>query len=103
MAGALKHLGLSGITRRSALWCVTGSAPYILLGNYVSPDNISFLTALGVDLATAMILKDKPRLHPPYPDAQLFDYLGLRSPGTSRLATTFGARVYTFTGSKEFS
>jgi hypothetical protein len=35
MAGGLMHLGLSGITRRSALWYVTGPAPYILLGNYV--------------------------------------------------------------------
>jgi hypothetical protein len=50
-----------------------------------------------------MILKEKPRLHPPYPDIQLFDYFGLQSPGTSCLATAFGARVYAFTGSKELS
>ena len=31
LAGGLKHLGLSGITHRSALWYVTGAAPYILL------------------------------------------------------------------------
>jgi hypothetical protein len=50
-----------------------------------------------------MILKEKPRLYPPNPDIQLFDYLGLHSAGTSYLATAFGARTYTFTGSKELS
>jgi hypothetical protein len=55
------------------------------------------------DLAAAMIMKKKPRLRPPSPSIQLFDYFGLQSPGTSCLATAFGARMYIFTGSKELS
>jgi hypothetical protein len=65
--------------------------------------NLGLLTENRVDLAAAMILKEKPRLHPPSPGIQLFDYFGLQSPGTSCIATAFGARMYIFTGSKEIS
>jgi hypothetical protein len=61
------------------------------------------LTGIRVDLITAMILKEKPRLRPPNSDIQLFDYFGLHSAGTSCLATAFGAHMYAFTGSKELS